>query len=199
VFFDITFYDYIIKDEIVPFIINQKAYFRNAAQTHRVGIEAGIKTHPFKDTEMTVNYSYTRFKYNEYRTQVFTPSGTLEENYSGNAVPSIPRHIFNFIFAREFQITENLSGLALWDCDYISEMYVDDANTEKSPPYFYGNFMVGATLTFGDFSAVLYGGMNNIFDRRYSGFININDFAGRYYETGEPRTGYAGVKLRTNL
>jgi iron complex outermembrane receptor protein len=78
-------------------------------------------------------------------------------------------------------------------------MYVDDANTEKSPPYFYGNFMVGATITLENFSAVLYGGMNNIFDRRYSGFININDYAGRYYETGEPRTGYAGIKLRTNI
>lgn len=199
VFFDITFFDYMINDEIVPFIINQKAYFRNAAKTHRVGLEAGIKTHPFKETEMTVNYTYTRFKYEEYKTQVFTPSGTVDEDYSGNVVPSVPQHIFNFIFAYEFEITEDISGLALWDCDYISEMYVNDANAEKSPPYFYGNFMVGTTVTLGNFSAVLYGGMNNIFDRRYSGFININDFAGRYYETGEPRTGYAGIKLRTNI
>jgi iron complex outermembrane receptor protein len=164
-----------------------------------VGIEAGIKTHPFKEVEMTVNYCYTQFKYKDYRVNVETPQGPVVADFTDNVVPSIPRHIFNFIFAHEFEITENLSGLALWDCDYISEMYVDDANSDKSPPYFYGNFMVGATFTLGDLSAVLYGGMNNIFDRRYAGFININDFAGRYYETGEPRTGYAGVKFRTNL
>lgn len=199
VFFDITFFDYTIEDEIVPFIINQKAYFRNAAKTHRMGVEAGIKTHPFKEVEMTVNYSYTRFKYKDYRVDIETPQGPIAEDFSNNMVPSIPRHIFNFILAHEFEITEELSGLALWDCDYISEMYVDDANTEKSPPYFYGNFMVGATVTLGEFSVVLYGGMNNIFDRRYAGFININDFAQRYYETGEPRTGYFGIKLRTSL
>ncbi len=199
IFFDITFFDYMIKDEIVPFIINQKAYFRNAAKTHRLGIEAGIRTHPLEGVEMTVNYSYTHFRYNDYRAKVYTPSGTVEEDYTGNIVPSVPRHIFNFILAHEFEITEELSGLALWDCDYISEMQVDDGNSEKSPPYFYGNIMIGANVSLGNFSAVIYGGVNNIFDRRYAGFININDFAGRYYETGEPRTGYAGVKLRTNI
>jgi iron complex outermembrane receptor protein len=199
VFFDVTFFDYIIQDEIVPFIINQKAYFRNAAKTHRLGMEAGIRTHPFEDVEMTVNYSYTRFTYDDYRVKVETPAGPISENFTNNVVPSIPRHIVNFILAHEFEITGELSGLALWDCDYISEMFVDDRNSEKSPAYFYGNFMIGASVSLGSFSAVLYGGMNNTFDKRYSGFININDFAGRFYETGEPRTGYAGVKLRTSL
>jgi hypothetical protein len=37
---------------------------------------------------------------------------------------------------------------------------------------------------------------NNIFDKRYVGFININDQSQRYYETGEPRMISAGLRLR---
>ena len=41
--FDITGFYYRITDEIVPFIINEKTYFRNAAKANRTGIEARNK------------------------------------------------------------------------------------------------------------------------------------------------------------
>ena len=43
-FFEVTFFNYIIKDEIVPFIINQKTYFRNAARTNRTGVESASRS-----------------------------------------------------------------------------------------------------------------------------------------------------------
>ena len=45
------------------------------------------------------------------------------------------------------------------------------------------------------FGGGLYAGIHNIFDRRYAGSINVNEFYGRYYETGEPRSIYAGLKI----
>ena len=41
--------------------------------------------------------------------------------------------------------------------------------------------------------------MNNIFDKRYSSFININDYYGKYYETGEPRSFYAGMNFNFKM
>ena len=55
--------------------------------------------------------------------------------------------------------------------------------------------MAGINLSVGNIGATGYFGINNIFDKRYVGFININDFENRYYETGEPRNVYGGVKL----
>ena len=195
VFFDITFFYYKITDEIVPFIINQKIFFRNAAKTTRVGLETGIKTEPFEHVEMTVNYTYTNFKYDSYNTINYLPTGTTTDNYAGNYEPSVPKHIVNFILNYELEISEDLSALFLWDCDYISEMYVNDANTEKSAGYFYGNVMTGLSFNNDYFGTVFYLGAGNIFDRRYAGFININDFYGRYYETGEPRNVYGGLTI----
>ena len=199
VFFDVTFFNYHVNDEIVPFIINQQSYYRNTASTRRTGLEVGLKTHPVEGVEVTANYVYMDFRYEAYVATVFGPSGTTTEDYSGNVVPSIPRHIVNFILNYEFEISDDVSGLLQWDCDYIAKMYVDDRNSESTAGYFYGNIMAGANFGIFGTPATAYVGVNNIFDRRYAGFININDYYGRYYETGEPRMVYAGLKLSQPL
>lgn len=193
--FDITFFHYTIHDEIIPYVIVPRIFYRNAARTTRTGIEFGFKSHPLEHLEMALNYTYTHFRYRDYTANVFTPGGTLLQNYSGNTVPSIPKGLLNFILFYELPVTEEFEALFLWDCDYISGMFVDDSNTEKAPAYFYGNVLIGASVSFGDLGVVLYGGSHNIFDRRYAGYINVNDYYGRYYETGEPRSFYGGLKL----
>jgi iron complex outermembrane receptor protein len=195
IFFDLTFFYYKVFDEIIPFIINQKTFFRNAAKTTRVGLETGIKTEPFEHVEMTVNYTYTNFKYDSYTTIISSPIGTTTEDYAGNYEPSVPKHILNFILNYELEMSEDFSALFLWDCDYISKMYVNDANSEQSAGYFYGNVMAGLSFSNEYFGTVFYLGAGNIFNKRYAGFININDFYGRYYDTGEPRNIYGGLNL----
>ena len=195
VIFDITGFYYSISDEIVPFIINERTYFRNAAKTNRLGVEIGIKTEPFEETEMVVNYTFTNFKYDEFYTINYTPSGEIKEDYSGNYEPSAPRHIVNFIFNYEFEIIDDISGLLQWDCDYIAELYVNDANSETAPAYFFGNLMLGTAYNTELLGIVFYAGVNNVFDKRYVGFVNVNDYYGRYYETGEPRTFYSGLNV----
>jgi hypothetical protein len=55
--------------------------------------------------------------------------------------------------------------------------------------------MVGLTYNTEDFGAVFFVGSNNIFDKTYVGFININDYYGRYYNAGEPRNITGGLNL----
>ncbi|MEO8446112.1 MAG: TonB-dependent receptor, partial [bacterium] len=44
-FIEVTYYNTRIEDEIVPFVINDQTFFRNAATTNRQGVEAGFKFH----------------------------------------------------------------------------------------------------------------------------------------------------------
>ena len=201
VIFDITYFHYVLSDEIIPYIIiGEQALFKNAPKTRRDGIEIGIHTKPFEETEVTVNYTYTDFKYTSYKSEITTPSAdNVKVDYSGNFEPSVPQQIVNFIFNKEFELGEDISGLLQWDCDYIGKMYVNDANTETAAGYFYGNIMAGVTYQTEYFSAVLYGGVYNIFDKKYVGYVNTNDYLGRYYESGEPRSYYSGVNIRMNL
>ncbi len=193
--FELTFFDYVVRDEIVPFTINQNTFFRNATRTNRLGIEAGFMCEPVEGIELVTNYTLTDFKYQDYHAVIQGPSGNITEEYNGNYVPSIPRHILNFILNYEFELSENFNGLLQWDCDYLSKMYANDKNTDVAPGYFYGNVMAGINFNVGKLNTILYFGANNIFDKRYIGYINVNDFFGRYYETGEPRSIYSGLNV----
>jgi iron complex outermembrane receptor protein len=195
VFFEVTYFNYQISDEIVPFSVGQSTFFRNAAKTNRQGIEVGFKSEPFEGIEFTVNYTITNFKYDDYKAIIYTTGEPLTEDYSGNYVPSVPRHILNMILNYEFELTENLSGLLQWDNDYITDMYANDKNTVKTPVYFYGNWMAGINYQYKQFGVLAFVGMNNIFDKRYVGFININDLNGRYFQMGEPRNYYSGLNI----
>jgi iron complex outermembrane receptor protein len=193
--FEATFFNYVVRDEIVPFTINQNTFFRNASRTNRLGLELGFMCEPFEGVEVTSNYTLTDFKYKDYRAVIQGPSGNYVEEYTGNYVPSIPRHILNLILNFELEISDDINGLLQWDCDYLSKMYTNDLNSAQSSGYFYGNVMGGINFTLGRVNTILYLGINNIFDKRYTGYININDFYGRYYETGEPRSFYSGLNI----
>lgn len=194
--FDVTFFNYIIKDDIVPYFISGKSYFRNAAKTNRTGVELGFKAEPYEGVELTTNYIYTHFKYKEYDALVYDVSGNLiHQDYSNNMMPSYPSHIFNFILGYEYEISKNVNGLIQFDCDYLTKMFVDDRNSQSTSPYFYSNPMAGINILLGKFNILGFLGANNIFDKRYAGFININDFYNRFYQAGEPRNIYGGLNI----
>ncbi len=199
VFFEVTFFQYVIKNEIIPFVIESESYFRNAAKTNRQGVEVGFKSEPIEGVELTTNYTFTHFRYDDYRATVPLPGGDTMVTYKGNAVPSVPKHTFNFILNYEFDISKEVSGLLQWDCDYIAEMYTNDGNSERVSSYFYGNAMAGLNFDIGQVGTTFYFGMNNIFDKRYVGFVNINDFNGLSRETGEPRNVYSGLRISYKL
>lgn len=199
IIFEVTYFNYLIEDEIIPYVINLKTFFRNAAKTRRTGIEIGFMSEPFEETELVINYTYTNFFYEVYKAIIFNPGGSVIEDYKNNRVPSVPQHIINFIVVKELELSSKISGLLIWDCDYISRMFVNDKNSERTPDYFYANIMAGLTIDLDHYSITAFAGGSNIFDKRYVSFININDFNGRYYETGEPRNIYAGLNFSYKL
>ncbi len=201
-FFEFTFFNTRVDNEIIPFIISDKSYFRNAAQTNRTGLECGVKIEPVDRLEVTVNYTYTHFRYGQYISRTYDATGNpVDVDYSGNTVPAVPKHLANFILNYEYEISKKIEGLLQFDCDYVSRMFVDDQNTESTGSYFYTNSLVGVNFILKSFNILLSGGVNNMFNKTYVGFININanpEFQvgqRRYYEPGEPRSFYANLNL----
>ncbi|HMQ80317.1 MAG TPA: TonB-dependent receptor, partial [Ignavibacteria bacterium] len=204
--FEFIFFNTIVKDEIIPFIISDRVYYRNAAQTNRMGVESGIKTEPFERVDLILNYTYTNFKYDRYSAQTFDSTGNLAEvSYKNNRVPAVPQHLFNFILEGEPEIAKHIDGLLIFDCDYASSMFTDDRNTESTSPYFFANVMAGIDYKSEHFDLIFAAGVKNIFDRRYIGFINVNANPEqprgqrRYYEPGEPRNYYVSLNFNYKL
>lgn len=200
--FEMTLFNTQVNDEIVPFVITDRVYYRNAAKTNRWGFESGIKIEPIERMDVIVNYTFTNFKYDTYISRVYNATGDpTDVDYSGNRVPAVPQHLVNFIVEGEPELAKHLELLLIFDCDYVSHMFTDDQNSASVGAYFYANLLLGLQYAYKDFSAVFSAGAKNIFDRKYIGYININANPElpvdqrRYYDPGEPRNYYTNITL----
>ncbi|MCR4418357.1 MAG: TonB-dependent receptor [Ignavibacteria bacterium] len=201
--FDLTLFSSVIRDEIVPFEVFGSVFYRNAAKTWRRGIEFGSDSKLMYGFRLKTSYTYSLFRYVEYTAQAITGNQNnfviAEQNYSGNVVPSVPEHNLNLALTYEKSLTLNTDFFSKLSYQYISGMYVNDVNSEKTDPYNLLNFMIGIDQRFGKVNVLLSTGVNNIFNKRYVGFININSTSGRFYELGEPRMYFMNINIGYTL
>ncbi|MCJ7555172.1 MAG: TonB-dependent receptor, partial [Ignavibacteriaceae bacterium] len=199
VFFEATFFNSVIDNEIVPFEVFSDVFFRNSAQTLRKGIEFGTNLELLRGLRFAISYTFSDFSYEKYITETIDIVDgqivTDEKDFSENIVPSIPKHNLLISLSYEKNIFENLTGFGKVSYQNVSEMYVDDQNSDKTDSYQLLNTTLGIDLQLKRFNIRLSGGINNLFDTKYVGFININSTSLRFYEAGEPRNFFASLNL----
>lgn len=191
IFFETTFFNSIIEDEIVPFEVFGDVFFRNSAKTTRSGIEFGTNLEIFHGLRFATSYTYSDFNYDTYITETIELIDgqivTEEKEFSGNEVPSIPEHNLLISLSYEQNFAALFTGFGKISNQYVSGMYVDDQNSDKTSDYSILNASLGFEMRYEHFNLRLSGGLNNILDKKYVGFININSTSFRFYEAGEPR------------
>lgn len=198
--FDLTLFSSIIRDEIVPFEVFGSVYFRNAAKTWRRGIEFGSDSKIFDRFRLKSSYTLSYFRYLEYIALSIKPDLSQSiEDYAGNFVPSVPRHNLNLAITYEKSLKSNLDIFSKISYQYVSGLYTDDKNSEQSNAYNLWNFMLGLDYRLGYINLMVSGGINNIFNKKYAAFININSTQGRFYELGEPRIYFLNLNLAYNI
>ena len=72
-------------------------FFRNSAKTNRKGFEAGITREVYDGLKAVLSYTFSDFTYDEYSAIAIALDSvgtitTSTEDYSGNIVPSVPKH-----------------------------------------------------------------------------------------------------------
>jgi len=194
--FEVTFFNIFIENEIIPFEVYGDVFFRNAAKTIRNGLEVGGSVDIIEGLNLQASYTFSDFTYDEYiALNIDQNLDTTSQNYAGNYAPSVPEHNLFFAAAYSHQFMHNITGFVRGSLRYVSGMYVDDANSDKTDDYTTLNAGIGLDMIFGKFNLLLSGGVNNISDLVYAGFVNINSSDGRYYEAGEPRNFYGSINL----
>lgn len=194
--FELTLFNSLIEDEIVPFEVNSDVFFRNSAKTDRKGLELGITSEIYEKLKVVISYTLSDFKYQTYSALTITTNAdTVSRDFSGKIVPSVPQNNFLASLEYNFPVTETINIFAKGTYQNISGMYVDDANSDKTKGYQLLNSNFGLDLWLDKFNLQIAGGVNNILDEKYIGFININSSNGRFYETGEPQSFFASVKF----
>ncbi|HSP88746.1 MAG TPA: TonB-dependent receptor, partial [Ignavibacteriaceae bacterium] len=201
--FEFTFFNSIIENEIVPFEVNNFVFYRNSAKTNRKGLEAGFDVEIIQGLNLKTAYTYSGFEYDKYLRKVIEDSSGIivfrDKDFSGNIVPSVPEHNIVASLSYTKSLMNNLTGFAKVTAVSVSEMFVDDANSDKSASYNLLGFNLGIDMIFNHFNILLSGGMNNITNEKYVSFININSTSGRFFEGGEPRSYFVSMNLGYNF
>jgi iron complex outermembrane receptor protein len=200
ILFEATFFNINVDNEIVPFEVLGDVFYRNAAQTHRMGLELGTQLEIIRDLHFTLSYTYSNFNYNSYQARAIEIDSLgnfieTDKDFSGNIVPSVPEHNLYLAAAYSYPIFRKVNGFAKLSYMGISGLWVDDANTDQTDGYDLINAVVGLDMKFGGFNILLSGGIDNIFDEIYVGFTNTNSANGRFYEAGAPRSYFVSVNF----
>ena len=120
-------------------------------------------------------------------------------SYAGNVVPSVPKHNFSVSLAYTRVMDEYLTAFIKSTYSSVTGMYVDDRNSEKTDGYQTLNLSLGVDVVVGRFDFLASGGINNIMDKKYVGFVNINSSNKQFYEAGEPRNYFGGIQIGYSL
>ena len=200
IIFESSLFRYDIEQEIVPFEIGGEYYFQNSARTLRNGVEVGSAIDLLKNLYLNLAYTYSHFKYDQYAASRYyydgQPNLVLEEqDFSGNIVPSVPRHHYSLALRYEKYLFSGFLGFTRIGTWGVSEMYTDDANSENTEAFQIFDFSLGFDAKVGLFNLIFSTGIQNIFDKRYVGFININSASQQYYEAGAPFNFFTTLKF----
>ncbi len=197
-FFEISFYNTKIEDVIVPFVVDNDVFFRNAAVSKRTGVEIGLSSELINGLTFKGSYAYQKFKYDSYQAGNIDEFGVLTNvDYSGNIEPSNPEMFFTGELMYQHTLAKKYTLYAKTSFQHVGSMFVNDANTDslKTAEYSLINGQLGIDCNFDNFRLIAYGGLNNIADKKYVAFININSDRNEYYEAGPKRNFFGGLTL----
>ncbi len=200
ILFEATFFNIVVNNEIVPYEILGDVFYRNAAETHRLGLELGAQIEILRGFDFAIAYTYSNFNYQSYTATTITidTAGNFIENdedFSGNIVPSIPKNNLYLALSYSRPIIKHLDGFVKGSYMGIDGLWVDDANSDKTDGYNLLNAVLGLDMTFGNFHLLVSGGIDNILNEIYVGFTNTNSANQRFYEAGAPRNYYLSLNL----
>jgi iron complex outermembrane recepter protein len=174
-------------DEITPFELPSspgRAFFRNAGQSRRIGVETRLATPEWKGLRGEVSYTYSNFEFEKYVVN--------DVSLKGNSFPGIPTHRWEGLV----RYSHPFGFFGQVHVHRVGEFFVNDVNTATNPAYNLGQLLAGWELKRNGIEGSVFFGINNLFDAQYNANTRINAALGRYYEPGPPLNVFGGVRVR---
>ncbi len=180
---DVAFYTMTIKDKIISQTIDpvtQASQYLNVGETSHKGVETMVTAVPVNSVRVTVAYTYSENKYEDYKDL----NAAAPYNYSGNWMPRSPRQHVNARLA-----VMPLTGLEIeGELDAIGRQFIDDTNqnTYERP----GLFNLRTTFDWRAWQFWLH--VLNLTDRKYASYVSASRGNLSFFP-GDPQTWYAGL------
>ncbi|MET4107048.1 TonB-dependent receptor [Hymenobacter sp. UYP22] len=175
--------------------------FANAGNTRQRGIEVALSGNVWRQMkqmpdvpDMVVTagpglWYFVSYTYNHYRFGDYESGG---QDFSGNRLTGTSPHTLT----AGLDLVAPLGFYLSPTVNHQARIFVNDANTEAAPGYWTFGTRGGWRRSFGSFNVDVFGGAENLTDRRYSLGNDLNAFGGRYFQPAPARNWYAGLSLK---
>lgn len=191
---DVSLYDIELRNEILnlniqpfpnaPFTVPT---YRNASRSRHSGIEVGasytallgLLTQAGGGDAVTFEGSYT-FGRNRF---------VKDSIFRGNQIPGVPEHVVHaavrYLHPSGFTLSPSV--------DWVPQAYyVNSANTVKNQGW--ATLGLRAEYAMADAGVTAFVAGDNLTNTRYSGSVQVDNSAGKWYEPSDGRTFYAGLR-----
>lgn len=185
--YSISLYHADVRDELIPFEVPGfpgRRFFRNAGSARHRGVEAGVALQPIPSLTLVGAYTFTVFRFEEFR----TATDTLD----GNAIPGVPAHYLH-------GSVRYRGPRGLWvavDLTASSRLYVNDLNTVQTEPWQTLGARIGWEGQVGGWHVSPFASVRNLFDEKYIGSVSVNAGFGRFFEPAPGRNALLGAEIR---
>jgi iron complex outermembrane receptor protein len=180
--YEIALFNIDVTNEFIPFELEDfpgRTFYQNAGSTNRTGTEVSLTYHIARGLNAFLNYTYSDFKYDSFRT------------FDGNQLPGIPKH--STFFALNYGLSKGL--FASLQVKNVGELFAKDDNSVNVDPYTLVNLKLAYRKDFPTWHFEPFFGINNLFGTEYFDNIRINAFGSRFYEPAPTANFYGGVKI----
>jgi iron complex outermembrane receptor protein len=182
------------RDEIVVLTNSGgRSTFQNAGRTRRDGFEIGFVTRFARDFVFNASAATVRAAYaDDFFTCTAAPCTTPNVLVpAGNRIPGVPRNTaYAEIAWKRPAFTTALEARA------ISRVFVNDQNTDAAAGYAIASWRLIFEQQLARWSFSQFVRVDNLFDRKYSGSVIVNEANARFFEPAPGRNYLVGVSAQ---
>lgn len=172
-----------------------RSTFQNAGRTTRIGFEAGFVTAFTKSLALSLSAATVRATYDDsFLTCAAPPPACTTPTLiipAGSRIPGVPQHTG---FA---ELTFKQPGwLTAFDVRAVSRVFVNDQNSDRAPGYAVASWRLVLDQTIARWTISEFVRIDNLFDRKYSGSVIVNEGNSRFFEPAPGRHYLVGASAQ---
>ena len=179
-----------------------RAVFQNAGRTARKGVELAVSKSFAGGWSVHGAYTLIEAIYaDNFRTCIGPPpctptSAAAVTIPAGNNMPGIPkRSLFAELAWRAPRAESYGTPYAALEVRNLSQMYVDDRNSDTAAGYTTASIRAGIERRTGNWTLAGFARIDNLSNARYTGSVIVNETNGRFFEPAPGRNWTIGASL----